>query len=359
MFVALKLFAVESWSLYAFGVGLVLARLISRLFTLGSLRRLQLDDWIMVIVIVPFTGVIVTANESYLPKSVADDQVRRLKLRFVLEELHLASNWLIKACLIILYRRIFPSPGSSRERIILVYNSAYWLLSFILIQVLLPLWCTPFRDYWDPSPQNSQCQTYRYHTILALALDTTTITTTLLLPIAFIPTPRKFLQAALLALGASVLASAILSRYYLLVRPAASPARYIHWYLAQLVLMLLFANLPFLTSLFTSTPRASRRSISLASWPRSWKDSAGDAEQRLRTGSATTVGSVLDERLAKRLWSTASVSSPSDVDCVLEGEVAGAEVVPPVQSHALITGRRKVVVVDEGRYDRAAFEIIF
>jgi hypothetical protein len=95
---------------------------ISRVVTLGSFQRLQLDDWLMVVIVVctgtlgiaktlyslpqvPFTAMVATADGSD-SFSTSTDAKRRLKMRFALEELQLTTNWLIKACLIILYRRI-------------------------------------------------------------------------------------------------------------------------------------------------------------------------------------------------------------------------------------------------------------
>ena len=54
---------------------------------------------------VPFTAMVATADGSD-SFSTSTDAKRRLKMRFALEELQLTTNWLIKACLIILYRRI-------------------------------------------------------------------------------------------------------------------------------------------------------------------------------------------------------------------------------------------------------------
>lgn len=95
---------------------------ISRVVTLGSFQRLQLDDWLMVVIVVctdtidttkttysppqvPFTAMVAIADESD-SSSVSKDAKTKLKMRFALEELQLTTNWLTKACLIILYRRI-------------------------------------------------------------------------------------------------------------------------------------------------------------------------------------------------------------------------------------------------------------
>ena len=132
--------AVTTWVLYGVGVCLIVVRMygmsqtvgqysgiltvasVSRLLTLRSLAKLQLDDWLMIIIVVrtdkldmgetpysppqvPFTAMVATADGSD-SFSTSTDAKRRLKMRFALEELQLTTNWLVKACLIILYRRI-------------------------------------------------------------------------------------------------------------------------------------------------------------------------------------------------------------------------------------------------------------
>ena len=104
-----------------------------------------------------------------------------------------------------------------------------------------------------------------------------TIAATFILPVAFIPTPRKLLLVALVFLGTLVLVTSILARSYVIDGHGTS--MFIHWYNAEIVLMILFANLPFLSSLFASTNRTQPRDMSLTSWPRS------------RTGSASTIDS--------------------------------------------------------------------
>jgi len=55
----------------------------------------------MVFVLVPFTAAIVLANQSSGNQSARD-----YKTRYVLEELQIVTNWLVKACLLVLYWRI-------------------------------------------------------------------------------------------------------------------------------------------------------------------------------------------------------------------------------------------------------------
>ncbi|KAL8652598.1 MAG: hypothetical protein Q9226_004203, partial [Calogaya cf. arnoldii] len=69
---------IESWTLYAFEILLIAARIISRRMLLGSFSKLQVDDWIMIFVVLTFTGVIVSVNQvshnlsNYLPDGAAE-----------------------------------------------------------------------------------------------------------------------------------------------------------------------------------------------------------------------------------------------------------------------------------------------
>lgn len=71
--------------------------------TFGSFKKLQADDWLMVSVLVPFTAVIVLANQIAATTTTTEN---KRKFRYVLEELQLITTWLVKACLLVLYYRI-------------------------------------------------------------------------------------------------------------------------------------------------------------------------------------------------------------------------------------------------------------
>jgi hypothetical protein len=58
---------------------------------------------------VPFTGTILCVKEAFPSSNVTllDSEVIWMrKMRFTLEELQVTANWLVKACLLILYWRI-------------------------------------------------------------------------------------------------------------------------------------------------------------------------------------------------------------------------------------------------------------
>ncbi|KAL8717740.1 MAG: hypothetical protein Q9225_005051 [Loekoesia sp. 1 TL-2023] len=111
---------IESWTLYPIGLLLIAARIASRCLLLGSWKKLQIDDWIMVFVAITFTGVTVSVNQvsqnlsNYLPPGTAekftpeekDNAIYGSKFVMILEEFMLANTWLCKACLLILYHQM-------------------------------------------------------------------------------------------------------------------------------------------------------------------------------------------------------------------------------------------------------------
>ncbi|KAF2796742.1 hypothetical protein K505DRAFT_372961 [Melanomma pulvis-pyrius CBS 109.77] len=299
--------AIESWTLYGIGIGLVVSRIILRLVTFRSIFKLQADDWLMICVLIPFTGTVVCANQLVIPlKSPihgVGDMIWASKIRLALEPCQITTTWLVKACLLILYWRIFPITTSRKERRYLAWVSAYCIFSYLAIQVLMVFWCHPVRNYWNPFPKDPQCSTYHNHSIATLSFNLTTTLAVLVLPIPFIPTPRKFLLAILFVLGVVVLVAGILGRYYVIVHPTSST--YLAWYTAEAAVILLFANLPFLSSLVTSTTTSRLRhlssNLSLSQWPRSYKDTPPLRAQRL--SSTTTTISTMSPIEATEMWS--------------------------------------------------------
>ncbi|KAF1957712.1 hypothetical protein CC80DRAFT_32372 [Byssothecium circinans] len=211
-------------------------------------------------------------------------------MRFALEELHITTNWLVKACLLILYRRIFPASTSKKERRYFTYTAACCLVSFLLVQGLLPIWCYPMNRYWINDAANTSCTSYHNHAIATLALESFTTVLVLIIPIPFIPTPRIYLLFTLLFLGLATLVTEILGRYRIISNPS-SPA-YLHWYMAETVTLISYANLPFLNSLFNAANNARFRHLSnasLSSWPRSYKDTPPPRAQRQRLNCMATI----------------------------------------------------------------------
>lgn len=171
-------------------------------------------------------------------------------------------------------------------------------LSFVVTQISLLSLCSPTRS------DKAQCSQYYSYTIVSLTCSTLTTILIVVVPIPLIPTPRRLLLSILMVTSISILILGILARYYVLTAPASQT--YLFYYIYEITLLIIFANLPFLTSLVvTSTPARLREfgrnfSISreavnmpLSPWPRSRRASVRDAKSpplgNDRLSSTTTV----------------------------------------------------------------------
>lgn len=168
-----------------------------------------------------------------------------------------------------------PMETSSLKRYSIKSTALFCATSFLIIQVSLMLWCQPTEQYWNPLTTNIQCTTYHTHTALSLAFNIPNTILIMLLPVPFIPTPRRTLLAILFLIGTLVLVCDIASAATILSNPA-SPT-YLHWMTSESSLSIIFANLPFLTSFVVTAAPARLRTLSthfaLNQWPRSRRTS--------------------------------------------------------------------------------------
>jgi hypothetical protein len=109
----------------------------------------------MLFVVIPYTASIVLANQ------VGDAQSpTKRKFRYVLEEMHIVTIWVVKACLLVLYWRILyvvlhsfshaqsliansPVQRSILRRRSLQGIAVFCCASFAVVQLSLLLWCQP------------------------------------------------------------------------------------------------------------------------------------------------------------------------------------------------------------------------
>jgi hypothetical protein len=143
---------------------------------------------------------------------------------------------------------------SSLRRQILQAVALFCCITFVIAQVSLILWCQ----------LSIGLATY---SAIMLAIDTANTLPIMILAVPFIPTPRHLLLAILLILGTFVLITGVVARASILLHPTHSS--YLNLYTTESTLSIIFANLPFLTSLVvTVAPRLSPH-LSLSQWPRS------------------------------------------------------------------------------------------
>ncbi|CAO2655413.1 Nn.00g104770.m01.CDS01 [Neocucurbitaria sp. VM-36] len=318
----------------------------------------------MVLVLLPFTVTIVLANQ------ISNEQIaKQRKFRYVLEELQIITIWLVKACLLVLYWRIFPVETNIWRRRSLQSISAFCCISFLVVQISVIAWCQPMEAHWDLHTTNAQCIAYHGHTAVTLAFNIPNTILIMLLPVPFIPTPRRLLLAILFILGALVLATGIISRSSILMTsslvvnslvngtaPFASTQPFLHWYTSESTLSIIFANLPFLTSLVVATAPARIRGFSqnlrasshvaLGTWPRSRRGSWSCVHGSRRCSQDTQPEGMPASLRANRIDSTATtlteLPSSSDVEKALEWGMNSPDIPSDHSTRDMLSGRHSV-----------------
>ncbi|KAL9129466.1 MAG: hypothetical protein Q9217_002100, partial [Psora testacea] len=210
---------------------------------------------------VAFTLVIVSLNmtaqnlSNYLPpgrfETLTPEEVENAvygsKFVFITEEFQLATLWLCKACLLILYSSM--TSGLPKQHRLVKVVGGYCILGYIVTQVLfLALWCRPIQQYWQVPVDNSQCASYYHHLITASVFNISSDLMMLLIPLpllikARLPVKRKLVLCAIFSLGILVILAAILNRYYNFTAGYGSLI-YLNWYAGEAATAVMVANIP-------------------------------------------------------------------------------------------------------------------
>lgn len=234
---------------------------ISRQMTLGGLRRLQLDDCLMLLALCFYTTLMVTinivrhTNSNLFPPgydvnhlSQADIRERRYgsKLILVVEECQICNIWLCKACLLIMYLRL---TALRKENLAIKVLSGYVAFAFVWMQVFyLGVWCRPFSNYWAVPTPNTQCDAATNHLITnaVFNLSSDVCMIAIGLPMFLwmnLPLRKKIPLVGIFSLGVFVILAAILNKVYSFTMPFG--AMWTYWYVRESSTALLVANLPF------------------------------------------------------------------------------------------------------------------
>ncbi|CAD6587442.1 MAG: hypothetical protein ASARMPRED_003102 [Alectoria sarmentosa] len=263
-----KSLAIESWILYTIALLVVICRTLSRRILLGSLKKLQIDDYIMYFVFCCYTIVIVGINQTavnlnaYLPPAFLAtitpaeilNAIYGCKWTFATEMTKLATVWGCKACLLILYNHM--TKGLPRYHRAVKYVAAYTVLGYIIVMILfLGVWCRPVNWYWKVPVPNSQCASYYNHLIDDAVFNITSDLLILSLPIpllikAQLPLKRKIVLFCIFSLGILVILCAVLNRYYNFTAGYGSLI-YLNWYAGETSTAVIVANIPHLWPLIS------------------------------------------------------------------------------------------------------------
>lgn len=77
------------------------------------------------------------------------------KYVLVVEQMQIATIWLVKACLLIMYFRM---TAVLPQRKLVIATSVYVALTFVIMEILyFGVWCRPFNQYWAVPTNSSTC----------------------------------------------------------------------------------------------------------------------------------------------------------------------------------------------------------
>ncbi|KAF4549643.1 Hypothetical protein D9617_20g026990 [Elsinoe fawcettii] len=283
-----------SWIWYAFVTVVMVSRFVSRILHMGSIKALQIDDWLMWVAFAAYTVDIVVLNiVAVTPTNLfapgtdvstftdADYQLRIYgsKMTILVEQMQCIVVWTVKACLLIMYLRI---TQGRKERVWLMALSVYTGVTFVIMEILyLGVWCRPITNYWAVPTPNIQCSAATNHLITnaVVNLSSDVLLLCIALPI-FLKTqmaPRKKAAVCIVfGLGIFTIIAAILNKYYSFTNPFG--ADWTEWYCHESSTNMMVANLPFVYTLL-------RRLFKLKSLDSSYKYGT---DSKFKSGNKTT-----------------------------------------------------------------------
>ncbi|KAH6673931.1 hypothetical protein F5X68DRAFT_40837 [Plectosphaerella plurivora] len=249
----------ESWTWYGLTWMVVVVRMISRRLVVGSVRKFQLDDYIMMFAMITDTVLIASMNIIAVTSSnlidpsqeviLTPDSIKERefgsKMVLVVEQMQILTIWAVKACLLLLYNRL---TMSLRQNIAVKAVAVYVAVSFVVMEILyLGVWCRPFNQYWAVPPDNVQCSAATNHLITNMVLNISSDIMIILIPMPVflqskIAPKKKLILCGVFAVGCFTILSAILNKYYSFTDPFG--ADWTFWYIRESSTALITANLP-------------------------------------------------------------------------------------------------------------------
>ncbi|EZF28578.1 UbiD family decarboxylase [Trichophyton interdigitale] len=261
-----RAFQRESWTLYGVGIAVIFLRSAARIRRMG-IRNLQLDDYLILCVVVFFTLMCVALNEiilaggsnlvtaadiAHLTPESKQRRTRGAKWVFVAEHAMILTTWTLKACMIVLYRRIME--GLSQERLVL-YLTVWLGLGFVGTELALFLTCRPLHLYWaiPPPVDQPQCSSYQVYGIVQgiFAISSDVLMLAIAIPLFMtlrLPHKQKMILLFVFGMGIFVVIAAVLTKVYCLV-PWLISYVYMNWYLREATVGILVTCLPMTWSL--------------------------------------------------------------------------------------------------------------
>lgn len=257
-------FIAEIWTWYALTWVIVICRMISRRMLLGSFKKLQIEDYLMLVAMITDTvlmagmsiishtdsNLINPNEETNLTEENIKERILGSKMVLVVEQMQLLTIWTMKICLLLMYNRL---TMSLKQNMAVKIVGAYVVVGFVVMEILyLGVWCRPFNQYWAVPPENTQCSAATNHLITNAVLNISSDIAIILIPMPIflqsqLPAKRKAVLCGVFALGTFTILSAILNKFYSFNEPFGS--NWTFWYIRESSTAIITANLPYIWTL--------------------------------------------------------------------------------------------------------------
>ncbi|KAF5530360.1 integral membrane protein PTH11 [Fusarium napiforme] len=257
-------FEAEIWTWYSLSWLIVIARMISRRMLLGSVKKLQVEDYLMIVAM--FTDTVLMIGMSIISKTSSNLidpsehvvlDAHEIKTReygskwvLVVEQMQITTIWLMKYCLLLMYNRLTMSLS---QNLAVKFVAGYVTAGLLIMEILyLGVWCRPFNQYWAVPPKNTQCSAATNHLITNAVINITSDIMIILIPMPIflksqLPLKRKAVLVGVFALGSFTILSAILNKFYSFNEPFGS--NWTFWYIRESSTAIITANLPYIWTL--------------------------------------------------------------------------------------------------------------
>lgn len=250
--------AVQSWIAYTIGILFILLRLYARIRRL-SVKGLQADDYLMILVAIFYTTLVVCLNviaggggsNLYLPEDFItftpeqiQDRIQGSKIVVISEQAMLNVIYTIKACMLTIYSRL---TLGLQVRKMLGYLAGYVFVGWVSTQIAFFTACRPFSGYWAMPPPNPQCTTLEHYAIVQGCFNISSDILMLSIPLPLItklnvPIKQKSVLLLIFSMGIFVILAALLTKIFNLTN-VWDPS-YMLWYVREASVAVYVSNLP-------------------------------------------------------------------------------------------------------------------
>ncbi|TKA27919.1 hypothetical protein B0A50_03984 [Salinomyces thailandicus] len=241
-------FRIEAWTEFGLGVLAILIRIAAKLRKHGDVRRLLLEDWISLQIIVWYTllaiaihnivfgggsNFMTSKEEAALTPETKAERIRGSKWVLVSEQAMVMSVWSCKAIMLIAYRTIThatpDSPSQSHEYTADPFRSG----------LKRERWINAIASYWNFEYVEGFFNVSADVFVLLAAIP---VVATVRLPWL-----QKAPLLVVFGLGIAVIAAAVLTKVYCLV-PSLLSYEYLAWYHREVMMSIVVTMLPVIWS---------------------------------------------------------------------------------------------------------------